>query len=149
MDTINVNVKDTILKSAKKVFETIIQPEEMSKFFISKASGKMTEGKEIEWEFDDVGAKVDVNVLKIVEYKQIEFEWNASGKQAKKVTISLEPEGDKQTNIEITESSFEFTQEGIKKALGQTQGWTDFICSMKAYLYADLNLRKGRSKESR
>lgn len=149
MDTIDVNVKDTILKPAKKVFDAIIQPETMKKYFISKASDKMTEGKKIKWEFEDVGAKIDVKVLKIIENKQITFEWNASGKSAKKVDISLEPESDEQTNIKITESSFEFTKEGIKKALGQTQGWTDFICSMKAYLYADLNLRKGRTKDNK
>ena len=37
---------------------------------------------------------------------------------------------------------------GIEKALQQTQGWTDFICSMKAFLYCGINLRNGRTKGS-
>lgn len=149
MDTIDVNVKDTILKPIESIFDAIIDPDKMKKYFISRATGKLTEGQEIKWEFDDVGATIDVKVLNVVENKQIKFEWNASGNPAKEVSILLKPQSEKQTNVEITEYSFDFSKEGVKKALGQTQGWTDFICSLKAYLYADLNLRKGRSKENK
>ncbi len=50
----------------------------------------------------------------------------------------------KKTNIEISESGFEMKKKENKKALLQTQGWTDFICSLKAYLYTGVNLRNGK-----
>src|SRR5687767_2647278 len=97
MDTIDVNVKDTILKSAKQVFDTIVDPDKMKKYFISGASGALTMDKEIKWEFDDVGATIEVKVLKITQNAQIDFEWNASGNPPKKVTITLKPVNEQQT----------------------------------------------------
>ena len=32
----------------------------------------------------------------------------------------------------------------VSKALLQTQGWTDFVNSLKAYLYTGINLRNGK-----
>ena len=148
MKTIKVNVKDTILEPIEKVFDAVVNPEKITKYFASKASGVLIDEQKIEWNFEDVGLKLEVNVLKVIKNKKISFEWKASGKLAT-VNIELKAENMRQTNIEITESSFEMSEKEIKKALGQTQGWTDFICSMKAYLYADLNLRKGRTKASK
>jgi len=60
------------------------------------------------------------------------------------VIINFSEENKGKTNIEITEDSFEENEEGIKRAMGQTQGWTDFICSLKAYLYTGINLRTAK-----
>ena len=38
---------------------------------------------------------------------------------------------DATTEVNITEKSYENTPEGIKKTMQQTQGWTDFLCSLK------------------
>jgi uncharacterized protein YndB with AHSA1/START domain len=142
METFNVNVKYRISEPIENVFDAIVNPEKMTKYFVSKVSGKLFEGEKILWTFEDVGVSCEVNVLKVVKNKQINFNWNAIGKPGSSVIISFKSENDNQTNIEITESSFELTIEGVQKALGQTQGWTDFICSLKAYLYTGINLRK-------
>ena len=55
----------------------------------------------------------------------------------------LEPDGDG-TRLVATEGPFERTEEGVKRALGQTQGWTDFSLSLRAYLQHGLNLRLGK-----
>ena len=34
-------------------------------------------------------------------------------------------------------------EEGIKQAIGQTEGWANFLASLKAYLEYGINLRKG------
>jgi uncharacterized protein YndB with AHSA1/START domain len=143
METFNVNVKYRISEPIENVFDAIINPEKITKYFVSKVNGKLAEGKQILWNFEDVGVKCEVDVLKVVENKQINFNWNAIGKPPSAVTISLDSDKDNHTNIEITENSFELSKEGVQKALGQTQGWTDFICSLKAYLYAGINLRNG------
>lgn len=46
--------------------------------------------------------------------------------------------------IFITKDAFEANDEGLKKAFQQTQGCTDFVCSLKAYLYTSMNLRNGK-----
>jgi hypothetical protein len=92
---IDVKVKDKILKPIAEVFDSVVNPQKLSNFFISGASGPLEEGASIIWFFENIGGQLPVTV-----------------------------------------------------ALQQTQGWTDFICSMKAFLYGGINLRSGRVKGS-
>jgi len=79
----------------------------------------------------------------VIENEQITFDWEASGNKAT-VSMSLSSKEENKTKLVITENSFEANEKGIAKALQQTQGWTDFICSLKAYLYTGINLRNGK-----
>lgn len=54
--------------------------------------------------------------------------------------VLLEADGDK-TRITASEAPFALTEEGVARALGQHQGWTDFCCCLKAYLQHGINLR--------
>jgi len=144
---VKVNVKDRVLRPIADVFEAIINPEIISGYFISSASGRLKENEAIIWSFSDVGGKMPVYVKKITEKELISLEWAASGETAL-VTIRLTAIDEQTTSIEITEDGWTMDAAGIKKALGQTKGWTDFICSMKAYMYCGINLRKGRVRGS-
>ena len=66
---------------------------------------------------------------------------------ATQVTMLFASVDDYITEVEITESSYQNNIEGIKKVMQQTQGWTDFLCSLKAYLYTGINLRNGKMNE--
>ena len=138
---IKVDVKDSIAKSIEEVFDAIVNPEQIIKYFASEVSGKLDLGEKVFWSFDDAGVKLEVTILKIEHNKHISFQWEASGKTAV-VDIELETKNQNLTDIRIRESSFELNESEVQMALGQTQGWTDFICSLKAYLYAGINLRK-------
>lgn len=145
---VEVNVSDRVLKPVHDVFTAILDPAKLSRFFISSASGPLEEGATVDWVFADVGGKLSVNVKKIETDKRILFEWSASGTRAL-VTITLKPRGPNATLVTITEDGWPLDQEGVKRALGQTAGWTDFICCMKADLQHRINLRAGRAKEDR
>jgi len=110
---------------------------------VSDTSESLAEGKKIIWEFKDYNAKINVEVLKLIENEQITFDWEASGNKSQ-VSMSFSSEGENKTKVVITEDSFESDDEGIKKVMQQTQGWTDFLCSLKAYLYTGINLRNGK-----
>ena len=140
---IQVKVSDHINQSLEKVFETIIDQQKIVKYFVSSSSGKIATGAKIIWEFKDYDVTLEVHILDVIENKKIQFEWEASGNKAQ-VIILFSEENKGKTNIEITEDSFEENVEGIKRAMGQTQGWTDFICSLKAYLYTGINLRTAK-----
>jgi uncharacterized protein YndB with AHSA1/START domain len=144
---IDVKVKDKILKPIAEVFDAIVNPDKLSNYFISRASGPLKEGEPVTWFFDDVGGQVSVTVKVVKKNKLIQFEWAASGVKAQ-VDMVLTAIDSKSTSITITEKSFIFDKAGVSKALQQTQGWTDFICSMKAFLYCGINLRNGRTKGS-
>lgn len=145
--SIQVKVSDHILIPIEMVFNAIVDPTKITKYFVSDASDFISEGKNIEWEFKDYNVKLTVAVLKAIKNEQITFDWEASGKKTR-VSISLISENADKTKITITEDSFEANEDGIAKALQQTQGWTDFICSLKAYLYTGINLRNRKMNNS-
>ena len=145
--SIQVKVSDHIIRPVEVVFNAIVDSSQITKYFVSGASDSISEGKKLEWEFKDYNVKLEVEVLKVVKNEQITFNWEASGEKAR-VSISLNSETAHKTNITITEDSFKSNEEGITKALQQTQGWTDFICSLKAYLYTGINLRNGKMNNS-
>ena len=147
MENIEVKVKDIIVKPVDEVFGAIRNPEKLCGYFTLKSSGALVEGKNIDWWFDVADTAFTIYVSKVIENQQISLEWSGSGIKAM-IDIQLASPKENKTSIEITEKSFAFDEAGVKRALQQTQGWTDFICSLKAYLYTGINLRMGRSKDS-
>jgi uncharacterized protein YndB with AHSA1/START domain len=144
---IDVKVKDKILRPVAEVFDAVLNQQKLSNFFISRASGPLTEGASTTWFFDDIGGQLHITAKVIRENEFIAFEWAASGITAL-VTINFTVIDPDSCSVTITEKSFPFDPAGISKALQQTQGWTDFICSKKAWLYCGINLRSGRVKGS-
>ncbi len=137
-----VEVKSNIERNIKEVFKAIIDKDKISKYFVSSSSSNLKTGLEITWSWDDVCAEHTINVDKIEENKSVVFYWSANQVKTR-VEIRLEELSQNQTQIKIKESAYEKTDEGIIKVMQQTQGWTDFICSLKAYLYTRINLRTG------
>lgn len=141
--SIQVKVSDHVMRTVDKVFNAIVDPTQITKYFVSNASDILSEGNKIIWEFKDYNVKLNIEVIKVIKNEQITFNWEACGNKTK-VSMLLSSEEEHKTKIVITEDAFEANEEGIKKALEQTQGWTDFVCSLKAYLYTGINLRNGK-----
>ena len=141
-NTIRVKVQIGILKPANEIFEAIVNPEKMSKYFISGSTGKMESGKNITWTWEDFGAELQIKVGKIEKDKTVSFEWNGSGVECV-VVITLEPKGENQTLVKITESEWPADNEGSNQCMRQVEGWTNFLCYLKAYLEYGINLRVG------
>jgi uncharacterized protein YndB with AHSA1/START domain len=144
---VEVHVSDRVLKPVHEVFTAIVDPARLSRFFVSSASGPLKAGSTVEWIFADVGARLMVDVDEIENDKRIVFDWTASGTEAT-VTIALKSSGPDATIVTITEDGWPMDPDGVTRALGQTAGWTDFICCMKADLQYGVNLRLGRTKET-
>jgi uncharacterized protein YndB with AHSA1/START domain len=146
MKEIEVNVSERILKPAREVFAKIVDPAYMAKYVISGGSGPMRSGTTVEWEFADVGAKVLVNVIEADEEKGIiAFETAMAGPRTR-VTIRLTADDASTTALAINEAPFPSDEDGVKRALGQTGGWTHFVCSLKAYAQFGVSIRAGLNK---
>lgn len=142
--TLQAHVKDRVLAHRDEVFEAIVDPAKLARFFISDATDSLREGRTVTWTFADVDMTLDVNVKEVHRPDRIAFSWGASGKDTD-VDIVLADEGDDRTLVDITEDGWLMDNAGVQQALGQTRGWTDFLCSMKAYLQHGVNLREGRT----
>ncbi|MBT8379910.1 MAG: SRPBCC domain-containing protein [Ignavibacteria bacterium] len=139
---IRVNLQMGILKPIYDVFEAIVDPEKMSKYFISKSSGRMESGKTLKWEWEDFDAELEIEVQKIEKDKLVSFKWDGSGVECN-VSISLEKLDTSHTAVKITEEEWNADYDGAKKCMGQVEGWTHFLCCLKAFLEYDINLRVG------
>jgi uncharacterized protein YndB with AHSA1/START domain len=139
---LEIKVALQISKPASTVFEAIIDPEQMSSYFISEGSGKMLEGETLTWKFSELDMEFPVYVKKIDQDRYISYRWEVEGEMLL-VEITLEPYGDDATVVTITEKSRDNDEVGIKWLMGNTGGWANFLACLKAYLEYGINLRKG------
>lgn len=131
-----------IQKPINSVFEAIIDPTKMSQYFIESSTGKLETDKTVEWKFPEFDELYPVVGKIIRKDEYISFDWSG-GKQNMLVEIVLEKQTDDSTVVKIVEHEMSDDEAGIKQVIGQTEGWANFLASLKAYLEYGINLRKG------
>lgn len=139
---LEVHVHERILRPVDEVFQALVDPARLGRFFVSRASGPLRGGTEVEWEFGDVGARVRVSVREVVPNERIVFDWGASRVRTR-VTLRVRSDRPETTVVSISESQFPTTREGVQRALAQNAGWTYFLCCLKAWVQHGINLRLG------
>lgn len=128
-----------IQKPIDEVFEGIVNPEKMTRYFISESSGRLETGKEVIWKFPEFEDKFPVKEIKIENNRSISFIWDPETV----VQITLKELPDESTLVRVNESGKELSEENLKWALENSGGWANFLACMKAYLEYGIELRKG------
>lgn len=131
-----------IQKPIAEVFDAIISAEKMSNYFIEHSTGDLETDLTVEWkfpEFDDI-FPVTAKLIKANEY--VSFDWSG-GAEGMIVEMFLEDVDGISTVVRVRESRMDKDEDGIKQAIGQTEGWANFLACMKASLEYGINLRKG------
>jgi uncharacterized protein YndB with AHSA1/START domain len=141
-ERIKTTVQMGILKPAHDVFEAIVDPDKMNKYFITASTGRMESGKTLTWSWDDFNASHEVKIKDIEKDKLVSFTWEASGVECL-VVIILEQKDENQTLVKINESDWSADFKGANRCMGQVEGWTHFLCCLKAFLEYGINLRVG------
>lgn len=141
MQKLNIKVAYQIQKQVSEVFEAIVNPEHMCGYFISYGSGRMVTGKSLIWRFPEFEGDALVRVSEIIQDQLVSFFWDNNGIELK-VSISLKPLNN-DTVVTITEGDMDMDDAGIEWLKGNTEGWANFLCCLKAYLEYGINLRKG------
>ena len=132
----------TIQKPKAVVFEAIVDPLIMSHYFISKSSGRMEEGKTIDWSFPEMDMSFPVRIDKIINDKYISYYWNDIDGKETFVEINLIPKPSG-IFVFITEKGRTHDEAGIGWLRRNTEGWANFLACLKAWLEYGINLRKG------
>ena len=133
------NATIQIQKPIAEVFEGIVNPAQMTKYFISESSGRLESGKEVIWKFPEFEDKFPVKEIKIETNLSISFVWDPETV----VKITLEKLADNSTLIRVNENGKELNEDNLKWALENSGGWANFLACMKAYLEYGIQLRKG------
>ena len=120
-NTITARVQLGISKPASEIFESIVDPAKMTKYFISGSTGKMESGKTLVWTWSDYEGEYEVKVGKIEKDKVVSFEWSGSGVNCV-VVITIEEKGENKTLVKITESEWPADYKGANQCMGQVEG---------------------------
>lgn len=137
--TLESNAVIQIQKPVKEVFEGIINPEIMTKYFISESNGRLESGKEVIWKFPEFDDYYPIKEIKIENEHSISFVWDPETV----VVITLENYHNHSTIVRVNEKGKTLNEKNLKWALENSGGWANFLACMKAYLEYGINLRKG------
>ncbi len=139
-----------IEKPLPQVFAAVQQPQHLQKYFTTKrASGPLTKGATITWDFADYPGEFPIKVVDVVDNKLIVIEWQAmDGEYNTRTEFHFEAIDGNATKLRIREGGWQPTQKGLESSYGNCFGWTQMLCCLKAYLEHGINLREGFFKPS-
>ncbi len=147
METISqleIKASIQVLKPALEVYDAIVNPDKMNKYFIKESTGFMKEGEMVVWKFPEMDMSCDVKVDKAEKDKYISFFWDgADDGEDTFVEITLKEIEPEITLVTVTERSKANNEAGIIWLKRNTGGWASFLAFLKAWMEYGINLRKG------
>lgn len=132
-----------VLKPVDEVFNMIQDPQKgMVNFWINKSSGTFIDGATLQWGFPEFDGEFAIRVGKVVDNELITFYWEAHNGQEHEVKIAF-ADYKESTVVTVSETGEPNTPDGLKWAIGNTEGWANFCACLKAWAEYGINLRKG------
>lgn len=128
-----------IRKPVSEVFDAFINPEITTKFWFTQSSGKLEEGKTIDWIWEMFDHTASVHVISIIPNKKIKIQWGSDEDAiAEWIFKSI---GANNTFITITNTGLKGTIDEIMAQIRDaTGGFTWVLAGAKAYLEHGLEL---------
>ncbi|EIA10587.1 SRPBCC family protein [Flavobacterium frigoris] len=129
-----------IRKPISEVFESFINPEITTKFWFTKSSGKLEEGKYIDWTWEMYSNHtVTVKVLAIKANEAIVIQWGEDEKAL--AEWEFNDLGDSKTFVTITYNGIQgSTEEMCAQIRDTTEGFSLVLAGLKAYLEHNIQL---------
>ena len=136
----STQVSMMIRKPIADVFEAFIDPAITTKFWFTRSSGKLEEGKKLIWGWDMYNVEAPVLVRKIMPNKTIEIEWG-EGQDHSIVTWDFDAITEKDTYVTITNAELKGQgDELIQLLIDTTGGFTMVLAGLKAWLEHGIQL---------
>jgi uncharacterized protein YndB with AHSA1/START domain len=128
----NVNSEMLIRRPVADVFQAFVDPAVTSRFWFTKASGKLEAGKRIRWDWEMYGVHDDVEVHRVETNARIVYDW--SFPDSTRVEWRFSPRRGA-TMVSVTETIRTGDSEAMAaRALDLSQGYAIVLCAAKAWL---------------
>jgi uncharacterized protein YndB with AHSA1/START domain len=123
---------ELLLRCARsKAFSAFVEPELLTRFWLSKASGRLESGRQVHWEFLVPGASAEVTVEGIVENESIRTVWE----DGSHVEWTFAEHALGGTVVAVTQWGFPGgPEEVLAQALDATSGFTLVLAELKVLL---------------
>jgi len=150
---LKTKVSGRIAKPVHEVFEAVVDPSRLSRFFATGpgTKGRLETGATVMWDFHDFPGAFPVRIIEVIKDKKVVLAWSSQDDAAEgqpfrphdnTVTIEFEGLEDGRTLVNITEEGWGETPKGIRAMTGNTEGWTGMLAAMKVWLEHGINLRQ-------
>ncbi|WP_192245733.1 SRPBCC family protein [Mesorhizobium silamurunense] len=121
-----------IRRPVAEVFEAIVDPSVTTKFWFTHSSGRLDEGKTVQWEWRMYGVSTKVEVSEIVPNEKLVMQWSEPPTTV--VWTFTEMPGDA-TFLEVRNFGFAGSgDEQVKQAVESTGGFSLVLAGAKAWL---------------
>jgi len=129
-----------IRKPIAEVFEAFINPEITTRFWFTKSTGILEEGKKVDWIWEMYNLTVPVFVKTIEPNKRILIEWGA-GDDLSMAVWNFEVLSPTKTFVRIVNSNFRGNEEEVtNRVIDSTGGFTMVLAGLKAWLEHGIEL---------
>jgi uncharacterized protein YndB with AHSA1/START domain len=133
-----VEAQMLIRKPVADVFEAFVNPQITTKFWFTKSSGRLEQGKKVRWDWEMFGVGDDLTVKEIEENRRILIEWESD---STKVEWNFEARGESAALVKISNSGFPCVgDEILAQAVDAKGGYTIVLAGLKAWLEHGIEL---------
>lgn len=143
--SLGFRISGRISKPVAEVFDAVVNPAKLSGYFttIGGASAPLVAGTTVTW-----WGEVPVDVDEVSKDRRIVLHWDASVPKGQpgyktRIEMNFEQLDDGGTLVTIAEAGWQEGENGLEKSYLNCEGWTQMLCSMKAFLEYGINLRQG------
>ena len=128
-----------------RVYAAVADPDQLSQHFtMAGAHGRMETGATVTWEFADYPGPFEVAVIEAVADARLVFDWgHPSGGGTNRVTFTFTEIAPGRTRVEVGETGWQPTPEGLSFAYGNVMGWSYMLASMRTWLDHGIASRPG------
>ena len=124
-----------IRKPTARVFEAFVDPELTRRFWFTRGSARLEQGRSVTWHWDMYGVSAEVQVEAIEPDRRILIKWPTP------VEWTFAPRGDGATFVRITASGFSGTDdEQVAQAIDAMGGFSLTLAACKAWLEHGIEL---------
>lgn len=132
-----VKAEMLIRRPVEEVYEAFVNPEITTKFWFTKSSGRLEEGKTIRWDWEMYGVGDELFVKELGKNKAIKIEWT-DGTQVEWIFTSRK---ENETFVSITNYGFSGSgDEIVAQAIDSMGGYIMVLSGLKAYLEHNIQL---------
>ena len=149
------SVAARIARPVEQVYEAVVNPDQLSEYFTTGgARGRIEKGATVMWSYHDFPGEYPVQVIEALPNEKIVLDWQATDEDGAavdkpeadykiRVTMEFKSLEDSRTLVTISERGWRSDDAGLKSSYGKCEGWTQMLCSLKAWIEHGINLREG------
>jgi uncharacterized protein YndB with AHSA1/START domain len=135
-----------VRRPAAEVFDAVVNPDKLSRYFVQSASAALVEGTTVQWRFAEIPGEHPVRVSRVVKDQTVTLEYDRPDGGKIGVEMVFLPLDASATTVRINETGWGATSEDISESYGNAGGWMHMMCCLKAFLEYGINLREGGAR---